>query len=248
MAIYMAETTEPIRRGRQSLDKLPRSPFPRLGFFVGDGQLEGIKGVWADTTTIRLEKMLRPLMDAIRRYLQAQRDRRLDEECRQRQREKAEAGRRQGQDADSEEFYLRQELLEEAGRWHDAQKIRAYLTELERRISAGQIQPTAPDRFREWLDWAKWFADDMDPMVKAPPRGKAAVVARNTPVGELDLTSKARVEVARLGVKDSNELLRVPRNDVREPSGWGSDMWQELTLVLEGLGYDVSNRKSHGHF
>jgi hypothetical protein len=211
---------------------------------MGQGELEGLKGLWAETTTIRVEKMLRPLIDAARRYLEAQRRIRLDKECQERQRKKAGMVRQAKADEANEAFHLRQQLLQDADRWHQSQKIREYLAAMEKRIESREIRPTDPDRFPAWMDWAKRFADDMDPMVQAPPREKPPTEAKNTPVGELDLTSRARNLMSQLGIEDSDALLLVPHEKVQKLAGWNSGVWQELTLVLEGLGYDVTKRHS----
>lgn len=241
VSIHMTETTQPLRRGRRSVGV--SAPFSRLCFIIGEGKIEGIKTLWADTTTIRLEKMIRPLIDALRRYLDAQQIIRLDRECKQRQRTKAHVVRQAKADKHSEEFNLRQQLLQDADRWHQAEKIRSYLEALEKRIESGEIRPSDPESFNRWLEWAKWFADDMDPMVQTSSRQQELIAAQNTPVADLDLTSQARDFVTLFKIKDSDELLLVPEDEVREATGWNSEVWRELTRVLEGLGYDVANRK-----
>jgi len=248
MMIHLTETTDPVRRGRRAADTPAAGANPRLCFVVGDGRLDGIKGTWADTTTVRLEKMLRPLIDAIRDYLNAHRQIRLDQECEQRQQEAAQAVRQAKADEVKQEFYLRQQLLGDVDRWRRAQEIREYLTMVRKRIEANEIRPRNPVAARAWLEWATWFANDMDPVGQAPPRERAAIAPKNTPVAELDLTSRSRALVAQLGVKDTDELLLVTDTKVHELSGWSSGMWRELTLVLEGLGYEVGNRKSSYYY
>jgi hypothetical protein len=242
LKVHMAETYEPTR-GRRSAETACAPP-PRLCFVLGDGQLNGIKGTWADTKTITLEKSVRPLIDAIRRYLEAQRQIRQDKECEIRQEDRALAVRRARANQIRDEFYLRQEIMEEVNRWEQAQKIRSYLAVLEQRITDGAITPVNAEGFRAWMEWAHWFADDMDPLVTAPARQVQPIVPKKTSTTDLDLTSRARVLVTQLDVKDTDELLLVPEDEIRKLSGWTSGMWRELTLVLEGLGYDVGRRKS----
>jgi hypothetical protein len=201
--------------------------------------------MWADSTTVRLEKAIRQLIDAIRRHLEAQRQVRLDAECEERQEEKARAVRRASANEAKEEFYLRQNLVQEVDRWRKASQIRDYLAAIQRQIDEGVVKPADKDRFDAWVKWARWFADDIDPLISAPAlEDRTPIVPRNVLVNEMDLTSRARALVAHLEVKDAEELLRVPEDKIREHSGWSSGMWRELTLVLEGLGYNVSKRKS----
>ncbi len=92
--------------------------------------------------------MLRPLIDALRQHVEAVQQSRADSECKQRQAEKAHAVRQAKADEHSEEFYLRQRLMQEADRWHQAENIRIYLNDIQRRVDSGDLVPGDPERFR----------------------------------------------------------------------------------------------------
>lgn len=69
------------------------------------------------------------------------------------------------------------------------------------------------------------------------------------PAAELDLTSRTRQLVAKLGVKDTDELGRVTEERVRAAcDGRCGALWNEITRVLEALGYDVSKRKDGAYW
>lgn len=244
LAIRMAETIEPVRRGQRSVGG-PGSARPRLCFVLGMGRLDGIKQTWADTTTVPLEKMLRPLGKAIRLYLEVQRIRRLDRECEGRQQERINEIRKIKAQEIATHYYRRQELMQETERWHQSQKIRNYLAAMQAAVEGGELAVRDGDRFREWMQWAQSFAASLDPLVGTAPLDRPPLVtARNTLTEQLDLTSAARTVVSQLGVKDSDELSRVPAEKIRELAGTAGAVWNEITVVLEGLGYDVSKREA----
>ena len=166
--VRLIETTEPPRR-RRLADNASVAPVPRLCFSLGSGGMAGLKDTWGDTSTIRLEKMLRPMIDALRRYILAKRQEMFDEECRERQRELAQAARQAMADEKSREFYFRQELIEIVQRWQQAEGIRSYLAAIERHVEAGQVKVVDGESYRTYREWAIWFADDMDPLVRAGP-------------------------------------------------------------------------------
>lgn len=74
-------------------------------------------------------------------------------------------------------------------------------------------------------------------MAEAPP-GPV-----NTPVGNLDLTSRAKKGFADLGITDTDMLSKVTEREVEAAlpdRPWL--IWAEIACVLEARGYDVSGR------
>jgi hypothetical protein len=198
---------------------------------------------WSDTKTQRLEKMFKPLIETVMHALEVKKLDRLDHECEQRQKKKVQAIRNAAAEVGNQEFYWRQELMENVSRWHDAQRIRAYLTALEQAIEGEKFRPNNPEGCKKWLRWAHWYADSIDPVTRAQRQEETLRGPTNTPVSDLDLTSYTRPVVESLGAKDTNELWRVSQDKVREAcDGKYGNTWNEITRVLEGLGYDVSKR------
>ena len=108
---------------------------------------------------------------------------------------------------------------------------------------AGQLKVANPDQYREWLDYVKWYADSVDPFQETQPRPEEPQKAKNLPVDQLDLTSYLRPVVQALGVKDTDELFQVNEPRVEQVvKGYDDKAWTEICRVLEGLGYDMSER------
>ncbi|MCO6438519.1 MAG: hypothetical protein J5J06_15620, partial [Phycisphaerae bacterium] len=139
------------------------------------------------------------------------------------------------------EFGRRQKLMEYANRWHDAQRIREYLSALQAAIDAERVQPLDEAGFREWFEWATWFSDSIDPILQAPHPDEEQERPVNTPITELDLTARGRAVIAELEVGDSDELARLPLDRIREACGYyDTATRQEIHRVLEGLGYPTA--------
>jgi hypothetical protein len=113
-------------------------------------------------------------------------------------------------------------------------------------IAEDKIRPSNPETFPEWLEWAKWYADYLDPLTPTPRRDEYSIGATNTPVSSLDLTRRTRQLVNYLGVADTNALNLVDYQTASAASDCGIyGSWSEISRVLEGLGYDVSGRRSY---
>ena len=55
-------------------------------------------------------------------------------------------------------------IADQAKRWSDAQSIRAFCD------AAAQTHPSDDD-VSDWLEWSRGYADQIDPLREAPPRG-----------------------------------------------------------------------------
>lgn len=215
----------------------------RLTLYVKGDDRREFRRRWADTKTQRLERMLSPLIETLSTVLAVIKAERLDTECIQRQNEKLEARRKADATRASREFYWRQELMELVSRWHAARQVRAYVDDLTRSVEAGRWRVNDEEAFSTWIDWARRYADSIDPILNAPLPGEAAVGPKNTPLAELDLTSQTVPVLAALSVMDTDQLARVTGEQLRSVAGRHiSHVWSEITRVLAGLGYPTSNR------
>ncbi len=169
---------------------------------------------------------------------------RLDKESVARQTQRVAAVRKAMSRDASHEFYSRQDLMQKVHRWLDAQHVRGYLQDLRTAIAADKLQPVDAERFEEWFNWASRFANFIDPIVQGPlPEGNA-MSHQNIAISELDLTAAARRVVDCLGVADTDSLWTTSQEAVRDAcDGRFGPVWNEISRVLEGLGYDVSKRQ-----
>jgi hypothetical protein len=216
----------------------------RLTIFIKGDERREFRRRWADTKTQRLEKMINPLIETLSTVLAVIKAERLDAECLQRQKQTLEARRKAEATRASREFYWRQELMESVGRWHAAQQIRAYLDDLTRSVEDGRSRINDENAFKTWMDWARRYADSIDPIRSAPLPGDVAIGPKNTPIADVQLTSYTAPALAALNVKDTDQLARVTGEQVRSVAGRHiSDVWSEITRILAGLGYPVSKRR-----
>jgi hypothetical protein len=199
---------------------------------------------WSDTKSQRLERMLGAFADTLANSLAVKCAERRDAECVGRQNKRLAAVRKALSNDASHEFYSRQMLMQNVQRWLDAQNVRGYLKDLKSALETGRCKPIDSDQFEDWFAWASQFADSIDPIV----RGSLPEINRrghqNVASAELDLTTAARRTVDSLGTPDTDSLWRETRDAVRSAcDGRFGPVWNEITRVLEGLGYDVSKRQ-----
>jgi hypothetical protein len=95
------------------------------------------------------------------------------------------------------------------------------------------------------MEWAESYADAIDPITRKPLPGFTAQASQhNTPVADLDLTFATREVITGLGTPDTDSLWRYSTDDIRKAcDGRYSPVWNEISRVLEALGYDVSKRE-----
>jgi hypothetical protein len=204
----------------------------------------GTRRRWADRKTQRLEKVIGTLVTTAAQALEMRKAERLDEECVQRQKRRVNELRRAVVGKKDEDFGNRQKLMEHVKRWHDAERVRGYLKAVQAALDAEQIQPFNPDAFQQWFEWAKRYADSVDPIVQAQLPEEAPVGPTNKPATALDLTRRARAFVSKLKIEDSAGLAEVTDEQMRGESGYfDRELWNEICRVLEGLGYDTSKRR-----
>jgi hypothetical protein len=216
-----------------------------LALHIGGDEHRQFRRRWADTKSQRIEKTFKPLIETLLLVLGLKKSDRLDEECRVRQKQAVQARRKVGARSDDREFYWRQELDQEADRWHRAQRIREYLKALQAAISEKKLHFQDEKAFQRWFDWAQNYVDAIDPTIRAKLPAEIAPEPTNTLVGDLDVTSHTQPVLMRLGIANTDDLVKVGDAQVRTAcQGKVADVWDEITRVLEGLGYDVANRKS----
>lgn len=215
----------------------------KLSLHIVDAGNQQFRRRWSDTKTQRLERLVGAFVDTLVNALAVIRQERLDQECIARQRERAKVVRKAVSRDASEVFYSRQDLMQNVRRWVDAQQVRAYLTDVQSAVEAGKCRVTDAEQFRKWFDWASQFADSIDPIVQGSlPEGSQGG-HQNVATSELDLTAAARCAVDVLGLPDTDSLWQQSQDAVRNAcEGRFGPVWNEITRVLDGLGYDVSKR------
>lgn len=211
---------------------------------VDDGKHQ-FRRHWSDTKSQRLERLINVIVETLSNALSLKRRARLDEECVARQTAKLENQRKEACQKVSQEFYWQQELTQNVNRWHEAQRIRVYLDALNAAVEKGDWQPRDQEQFETWRVWATELADSIDPIINRRRRKSKARIPQNVPAADLDLTTITRGVVERLKITDTDALWNQQKDVIRSAcEGKFGPVWNEISRVLETLGYDVSKRET----
>lgn len=211
-----------------------------------DGFADGLRKTWSDGKVQRLEMVLGSVVVGLRAWIDHVHQRRLDRECEARQTAKAQQRREEREQQKQLEQKRREGLEAAANSWVKAQHIRSYLAALEEKLAGAELKPCNPESFDHWLKWAHWYADFTCPLTPSGPFPETSQQPNNTPIYALDLTKKTRETLEKVPAKDTDEICQFDRKQLREycdSREW--IVWNEVTRVLEGLGYDVSGRRGH---
>lgn len=220
-----------------------------LCFWINGDPTRELRRRWSDTKTQRLERLINPMIETLLHALEVKRLEREDRDCEQRQLQRVQALRQARTSARNNEFYRRQDFMDRVNRWHEARRIREYLAAVQADVEAGRLRISDAGAFRDWLAWCHEHADTIDPHTDRGPQQHEPAPPTNTPAAELDLTSTARAVVELLGVPDSDALWQKSEEEVREACDRGfGRTWNEITRVLEALGYDVTKRRELSHW
>ncbi|REK42375.1 MAG: hypothetical protein DWQ46_13615 [Planctomycetota bacterium] len=248
-AVELFEETKVIAKQREGLrhisiyDRQYR-PTGNLVFQI-HGYGDGHRRRWADGKRQRLENMLHRIVKGLADYLDYEKYRRLDDECEERQEARVQKIRSARERREQLAEERRVDLLKRASDWHKSTQLRAYLKALSEKIADDALTAENPDLFSEWYEWAMWYADSIDPLTPTPSRPEYTEELENTLVEELDLTRRTKPVVDQLGVKDTDALYKIDKAAVSDVCGGDAwHPWREICRVLEGLGYDVSDRQS----
>lgn len=198
----------------------------------------GTNRTWGDRKTQRLEKVLGTVVATAANALEFQKKKRLDAECIQRQKERAQQLRKAARATKNLDFRRQQCLFEQMKRWEESERIRTYLSAVKAALDGGKVEPVNDKEFWEWFEWAKSYADAMDPIGPRQPTNAEPSGPSNTPIELLDLTAGSRSFLAKLGIKDSDELYEQFDQEVKQACGYMyREYSDEYVRVLESLGY-----------
>jgi hypothetical protein len=208
------------------------------------GATWGCQQRWADGKKQRAENRIDSFIAGVREVLETTRLNRLDEQCVARQRKRVADVREAANARRKAEEQRRSDLVKQIRGWRRAKEIREYLGELQAQIDANLLRPSNPVEFTNWFDWAKWYANHLDPLTPTPNRPEFIQKPQNTPIEQLDLTRDTTRLVVQLSVADSDALYLVKKDVIEQLAGRGQfRTWHEICRLLEGLGYDMSGRK-----
>ncbi|MGE0769933.1 MAG: hypothetical protein AB7L90_26135 [Hyphomicrobiaceae bacterium] len=219
-------------------------PTGRLVLEISGGWFDNLRRRWADGKKQQLENILGSFLAGLQKQIAHEKERRLDNECEARQKQLAEEVRKEREQQQTQMERRRTHLEACAENWRKSREIRDYLVALETAIESNSLELAEPAKFPDWLRWAKWYADYLDPLTPTPIHDEYLKPPVNRKVEQLDLTRHTRTIVECLGVADADALSQIDRSTVHAASqqyGWRA--WSEISRVLEGMRYDVSKRE-----
>ncbi|HEV2293197.1 MAG TPA: hypothetical protein VGR35_05030 [Tepidisphaeraceae bacterium] len=108
----------------------------------------------------------------------------------------------------------REALTRDVDCWQQAAAIRNYLAAMRQALVAGTARPNNEAAFAERFEWATWYADHVDPLVRAKIGPQTVQPPTNKRIGDLDLTSLIRPIVVALGVTDADALHKVTEKQI----------------------------------
>lgn len=199
---------------------------------------------WSDGKVQKLETLIGSFLDAIPRYLDAIKQSRLDKECEQRQKTKADDRRLMQKRELENENARRAELMKFVEDWETAQRIRRYIAAVDERLTEVDASPSDPENLDRWLGWARWYADNLCPLTKSRKHPIRPLSPTNAAVAELDLTSVARKALDGTGIESTDHLYAQSKEYLSTLYPYRPGvLLSELDRVLEGLGYNMDEKK-----
>lgn len=211
-----------------------------LELVLTHGAVEKVRRRWCDGKIQRLETSLDSFFEAVLLCMDTMRVERLDRECERRQ----EVLEVQYSKRRELEEHRRREQIKQLNQmvdgWLRAKQIREYMQAVNDRIDSGMARPQDRLAFEKWRVWVQWYADDLDPLTFAGADPEKRLSPTNTPLAELDLTSKTKAGLAGVSVADTDGLFKLSKRSIamHDPErSWL--LIRELARVMTGLGYDL---------
>jgi hypothetical protein len=250
VGVILRETTVRLESSKGSSRSFSRwnttwRPSGKLTLTVHGSYGSGIRSRWSDGKRQRLENVLDSVISGLIRHVDYERTKRLDSECESRQKLRTTERREVANRFAEEETARRKNLVRKVRRRQQAKEIRQYVAEWQSSLAMDELTPEDRSQVELWISWAQWYSDAIDPLVEegSSPLDMGPSHPENVAFPDLDLTSSARQVLGSLKVGNSNDLYRITRKEIEDASTtrqWG--IWSETCRVLEGLGYDTSDR------
>ncbi len=241
---FWIELTEELDDSKPITD--PAHFTGRLTLTLHGHEQQQLRRRWSDTKSQRLENLFKLAVLAMQPAVKVIRQIRLDAECRGRQRAAVQKLRREAAVAHERLVRDHAYLMQDVNRWHEAQRIRAFLQAMTNAINTGNAIVRDEEAHRKWMDWALDQADIVDPLVgrrrRQPDEGPKEPA--NIPIEQIELTAFTHDILITLKVSDTDQLAQLSLDKLRTVVERGAQsVWVEIGDVLEARGYDVRSRE-----
>lgn len=148
-------------------------PSGRFTFRIDEWRASGVRKSWSEGKRGPLEGQLNDIIRGLVVVADAKRTCLLAEEREAQARLEAQRQRELDDERRREEEERRRQLEREADSWAQAQQLRAFIDEVERRASIKGVALAPGSDLGEWVTWARRHADRLDPLKPDPDAVKA---------------------------------------------------------------------------
>ena len=144
-------------------------PNRHLQVIVNDGCYghNGLRRTFGDGKAQRIETLINAILEAFATWSVAIKAKRIEDEQRRREWEEEQQRREEQRRLTALESKRVEALTKSLERWDQHRRVLDYVAAVEAKLSTDDEQREAA---RQWIDWAKGFADRIDPLREGLPR------------------------------------------------------------------------------
>jgi hypothetical protein len=142
----------------------------RLQVIINEGHYghDGLRRTFGDGKTQRIETLINSILEAFATWSAAVKVKRIEDERPKQEREEEERRREEQRRRNALEEKRIEVLTKDIERRQQGQQILDFVAVVEERLSAGGYDDQ--ESVREWIDWAKGYAEQIDPLNGGGPR------------------------------------------------------------------------------
>lgn len=129
---------------------------------------EGLRHVFADGKTQRIEDLATLVLDSLPVWSVAIKDKRVEDERRRLEWEERARQHEEQRRTKALENKRIESLTRSIDRWRKHKQVLAYISAVEAKLESVPCED--PDAAREWIDWARGYAERIDPLAAGLPK------------------------------------------------------------------------------
>lgn len=179
-AIEMWEKRQQRRSNSWARGNWTQRPTPPEWDYVPNGSLQiivneelrygysGLRRSFGDGKTQRIETLINAIFEAFATWSAAIKAKRIEDKRRERERKEKESRREEQQRRNALDCKRVEALSMDLDQRHQRRQILAYIAAVTAKLNTGNYE--GPEEVREWIAWAKGYADRIDPLSDGMPR------------------------------------------------------------------------------
>jgi len=135
---------------------------------------------WYDRYSVQLERQIRPVLEGLYEDVQVIKARRAELQRREDEWAERERRRHEREANAAAHAALIEQWETDAGAWHRARQLRAYLRALHRRFPLGSLKARFRDTTVDFFDWAQHYLQQVDPLNPGPRKSNLKEFGRHS--------------------------------------------------------------------